>query len=300
MKTAQSVAVTGASGLVGRALCASLERANVEVIRFSRQRGAGAAFWDPRSGLIDTDALRHADVVVHLAGASIADARWSDSYRREIRESRTLGTSLVARTLASLGDRQRVLIAASAVGYYGDTGAARIEEGAPRGAGFLAEVVEAWEEAAHPARAAGVRVVHPRFGIVLSSQGGALAKMLPAFRLGGGGPIGTGKQYMSWIAIDDVVNAVRWAIDSPQVSGVVNVTSPNPLTNEEFSATLARVLHRPALVRVPAFAIRALFGAMGDEALLAGSRVIPRRLLDGGFGFSYPDLETALRHLLSR
>lgn len=300
MNSLQTVAITGASGLIGRALSNSLTGRGIDVVRFGRRPGGGDALWDPRAGTIDRDALRRCDAVVHLAGAGVADARWTERYRREIRESRTLGTALVSNALAALDDRPRALISASAIGLYGDTKDTFVDETGTQGAGFLAEVVEAWEAAAQPARDAGLRVVHPRFGIVLSPDGGALQKMLPPFRLGGGGPMGSGKQFMSWVAIDDAIAAIEFALNTSSLAGAINVTSPNPVTNAEFSETLGRVLHRPAVVRVPAFAIRAVFGAMGDEALLAGSRVIPRRLLDAGFSFAYRDLEAALTHLLAR
>jgi len=296
--TPRRVAITGASGFLGGTLAAALRGDGVEVVTIGR--GARSdVWWDPAAGRLDAGRLAGADAVIHLAGATIG-RRWTRARKREIRESRTLGTRLLAQTIARLAPVPRVLVSASAIGYYGDRGDEWLTEESTPGDDFLAEVTREWERAADPARAAGVRVVHVRTGLVLSPSGGALPRLLPAFRLGLGGPLAHGRQWMSWIALGDLVRAFRVALDSGLLAGAVNVVSPSPVTNAEFTATLARVLRRPAFVPVPAFALRALFGEMADATLLASQRVRPARLLQAGFAFEHPTLDGALRHVLGR
>ena len=297
-----TVAITGASGLIGTALTAFLAAGGHTVRRLVRRdvRTDDEIFWSPRDGILDPSDLEGVDAVVHLAGAGIADARWTDERRRILWDSRVDGTALIARTLAAMDDPPEVFVSTSGVGFYGDTGATHVDESAPRGDGFLAELCEAWEAAASPASNAGVRVVHPRFGVVLSARGGALAKMLPAFRLGGGGRLGTGRQAMPWVALDDALGALLHLLYDKTCAGPVNVTAPGLVDNANFTRTLGRVLRRPTIVPVPAVALRMLFGEMADEALLMGQWAEPNRLLDGGFTFAYPDLDSALRFELGR
>jgi uncharacterized protein (TIGR01777 family) len=289
------IAVSGASGLIGAQLVAFLTGGGHTVHRLVRRAPeAGDIAWDPARGTIDAAALEGVDAVVHLAGESVA-GRWTDSRRAAIRESRVAGTALLARTLAGLSRPPRVFVSASAVGWYGhDRGEAELDEDSTAGTGFLAEVCRAWEAAADPARDGGIRVVHPRIGVVLSARGGALAQMLTPARMGGGGPIGTGRQRLSWIALDDVLGALLHCIVA-DVRGPVNLVAPNPVAQATFARTLGHVLHRPAVVPLPAFAVRAAFGAMGEEILLGGQRVLPRRLEASGYRFLRPTLEEALR-----
>ena len=258
----------------------------------------GEASWDPSAGRLDASALEGADAVVHLAGETVA-GRWNDDKKRRILESRTRSTTLIAETLSAMEPRPPVFVCASAIGYYGDRGAEQLEEDSVAGSGFLADVVREWEAATRPAAEAGVRVVNLRFGIVLSRDGGALGSMLTPFKLGAGGPFGNGRQYMSWIAIDDIVGAILHAIATESLAGPVNATSPHPVTNAEFSKTLGRVLHRPSIARVPAPVLRLAVGEFSKE-LLDSRRVLPVRLTDSGYEFRYPQLEPALRHLLDR
>jgi hypothetical protein len=279
------IAVTGATGFIGRALVPFLTTGGHTVVRVVRKRRAreGEAAWDWELGRIDANRLEGLDVVV--------------------RDSRGIGTRFLCETLARLAHRPRVLVSASAVGIYGNRGDEPVTESSGTLANpgdFLVEVAREWEAATEPARAADIRVVLPRFGLVLSPAGGALGRMLPAFRLGVGGPLGSGRQPMSWIAMDDLIGALHHAIMTTSLAGPVNATAPRPVTNREFAATLGRVLERPALVPVPAAALRLAFGEMADIALLAGARVLPDRLRASGYEFRYPELEGALRHLLGR
>ena len=299
-----TVAVTGASGLVGRALTHFLTTGGHTVLPVVRRGGGspeGAIPWDPRRGEIDAEALRHADAVVHLAGASIAGGRWTDDRKKVIRESRVQGTDLLARTLASLGaSGPRVLISASAIGFYGNRGDERLDEAASPGGGFLADVVKAWEEATAPAERAGIRVVRLRTGVVISPAGGALGQMLLPFKMGVGGRLGSGRQYFSWVDLDDLVAAILHAIYDPTLQGPVNATAPNPVTNAAFTDALGRALGRPTVLPVPAFAVKAAFGQLGEEALLWGQRVLPVKLERSGFRFFYEGVEDSLRFQLGR
>jgi uncharacterized protein (TIGR01777 family) len=295
------VAITGASGLVGSALAERLEIGGHRVRRFVRNGSgeAGSIVWNPEEGTIDRDAIEGVEGVVHLAGENIAAGRWTAGRKRRIRESRVKGTTLLSETLAALDRRPRVLVAASAIGFYGDRGDERLTEESARGEGFLPDVAVAWEEAAEPAASAGIRVVNLRIGVALSATGGALAKMLRPFRMGLGGPIGDGSQYMSWIALDDLVKIIEFALVDDALSGAVNAVAPTPVTNAEFGRTLGRVLGRPAVLPTPKLALRLAMGEMANELLLSSTRVLPHRLQDAGFTFTHPTLESALRSQLT-
>ncbi|HYS77725.1 MAG TPA: TIGR01777 family oxidoreductase [Candidatus Dormibacteraeota bacterium] len=296
------IAVTGSSGLVGSALVPHLAEGGHQVVRLVRSRTVRPAeiAWDPEGGTIDSASLEGLGAVVHLAGESIADGRWTEAKKNRIRHSRVGSTRLLAATIAGLSRPPQVLVCASAVGYYGDRGDEPLREDSPPGGDFLAGVCRAWEGAAEAAARKGVRVVHQRFGMILSPAGGALARMLPPYRLGAGGPIGTGRQYVSWIALDDVLGAIGHALTAGTLRGPINTVSPHPVTNRDFSRVFGRVLHRPAILPMPAFAARLVFGEMADALLLSSQRVEPARLLASGYRFLHPDLEPALRHLLGR
>jgi uncharacterized protein len=289
------VAITGASGFIGTPLVRRLQDAGHSVLTIGRVRQGKEApdiVWDAATS-IDAAKLEGVNAVVHLAGESIAQ-RWSDEAKRAIRASREQGTSLLARTLAALAEKPAVLVSMSAIGIYGDRGDAVIDESSPSGRGFLPDVARAWEASADPARAAGVRVVHPRLGVVLSPDGGALAKMLPIFSLGAGGKIGSGRQWMSWISRTDVLRALEFLLVHAALDGAVNLTAPSPVTNDEFTSVLGKVLHRPTVVPVPEFAIRLLYGEMGEATVIEGQRVVPKKLQEAGFRFAHPALEEAL------
>ncbi len=294
-----TILVTGASGLVGRALVPTLEAGGHRVITLTRDKGGGAvAKWNPDAGEIDLNRIGPLDAVVHLVGETIAQ-RWTPSVKRRIHDSRVNGTRLLAGALAALPVPPKVLVCAAAAGIYGDRGDELLDERSSPGTGFLAEVCCEWEAAARAAAGQGMRVVHLRLGIVLTPHGGALAKMLPAFRFGLGGRLGDGRACWSWIALGDVVGAIQFVIENDAMRGAVNSVSPHPATNAEFAKALGRVLGRPAIFPVPSFALNLLFGEMAREALLASCRVRPARLLDAGFVFRHPELEPALRCLLA-
>jgi uncharacterized protein (TIGR01777 family) len=294
------VLISGATGLIGSALTRELEDGGHSVTRLTRSpKAQNDVRWDPEAGTTGGPLEGH-DAVVHLAGESIAEGRWTAAKRERIMQSRKRGTRLLAEAVASLPEPPRVLVSASAVGYYGDRGNELLREESAPGSDFLAEVCKAWEAAADPAREAGIRVVHPRFGIVLSPKGGALGTTLPIFKLGGGGKIGSGRQWWSWVALDDVVGSVLHALEDDAVEGPVNVCSPNPLTNAEYTKVLGKVLNRPTFFAVPAPALRLAIGGMADALLLASQRVEPAKLKATGYAFRYPELEGALRHLLGR
>lgn len=294
------VLVSGSRGLIGSALISTLTSEGHRVIRLSRSgsAGDGAVRWDPSEGAIDAGSLEGIDAVVHLAGETV-QGRWTSAKKARIRDSRVLGTRLLAETLAGLPAPPRVMVSASASGYYGDRGNELLREESAPGTNFLAGVCQEWEAAASPAREAGVRVVHPRFGIVLSPEGGALEATLPIFKLGGGGRIGGGRQYWPWVAMDDVVGAVLHALKTESLEGPVNLAVPDPPTNAEYTRTLGRVLNRPTIFLLPAPAARVMLGQVA-ELLLASQRIEPARLEETGYEFRYPELEGALRHLLGR
>jgi len=297
------IAVTGSTGLIGTALCRRLEADGDRVIRVVRRRvaaGEAAIRWDPAAGTIDAASLEGVGAVVHLAGAGIGDKRWSVERKREILESRTKGTALLAATLAGLERKPDVLVSGSAIGFYGDRGDEVLTEQSEPGTDFLAEICTAWEAEARPAADAGIRVATIRTGVVLSRDGGALAKLLPLFKVGAGGKFGSGRQWWSWISLDDEIAAIRHLIDHP-VSGPVNLTAPNPETNAAFTKVLGRVLGRPSFLAVPAFGPKLLVGGELAEALLfTSAKVLPEALESSGFTFAHPDLESALRSVLGK
>ncbi len=292
------VLVTGASGLVGQALLERLRQRNQAVTKLVRKHaGQGEVLWDPANGKLDLSSMQ-SGAVVHLAGENIAEGRWTKSKMDAIRSSRVQGTRLLAEQLAKLETKPSVLVSASAIGYYGDRGHEVLDERSALGTGFLPEVCDEWERATEPARAAGIRVVNLRIGVVLAREGGALAKMLTPFKLGLGGRIGSGNQMMSWIALNDLVAIILRAIDDEQLEGAINATSPNPVSNQEFTKALGRVLKRPTIAAMPALAARLAFGRMAQDLLLASLRVYPQKLMNRKFEFEQPQLEGALRAIL--
>jgi len=297
------IVITGATGLIGTALSASLRADGHDVVPLVRRPvrvGESAVQWDPAAGTLDPAGLEGADAVVNLAGAGIGDKRWSDEYKRLVLESRTSSTGLVARTMADLDRPPSVLVSGSAIGIYGETGDRAATERSAHGHDFLAQVCEQWEAATAPAEEAGTRVAHLRTGMVLAGQGGALGKMLPLFKLGVGGRMGSGEQWWSWISLDDEIAMIRWLLDT-DVSGPVNATSPQPVTNADLTRSLGQVLHRPTVVPVPSFGPKILLGAeLADTLLFTSQKVLPQVAIDTGFVFRYPTIEGALRHVLDR
>ncbi len=296
------IAISGASGLVGRHLTAFLQAGGHVVQPLVRRQPENETeiFWDPGTGEIDAAKLEGIDAVVHLAGASIASGRWSAKRKEAIRESRIRGTRLIAETLTRLSRPPRVLISGSAIGFYGDAGDNLLTEDAPPGEGFLAEVCQAWEAAALPAKGAGIRVVHLRTGIVIAGAGGLLPRVALPFRLGVGGQLGNGRQWMSWIALDDLLGIILEAVANDRLAGPLNAVAPAPVTNRDFTHVLGRVLRRPTIARVPGVALRLVAGQLADELILASQRAIPARLDAAGFRFAFPNLEEALRFELGR
>ena len=295
------VAITGSHGLIGRELVPFLTTGGHRVTRLVRGESSDEEVaWDPNGDRFDASRLDGVDGVVHLAGENIAAARWTDARKARIRESRVHATRVLCEGLARLPSPPKVLVSASAVGFYGDRGNEIVDEDSPSGSGFLAAVARDWEAATRPAVEAGIRVVQLRFGIVLSPRGGALAKMLTPFSIGAGGVVGRGGQYWSWISVDDAIGAVHHALMADSVRGPVNAVGPEPVTNREFTKTLGRVLSRPTLMPVPSPVARIALGEMADELLLSGTRVHPSRLLEAGYEFRHTSLEDALRHLLGR
>ena len=295
------IIVTGSGGFIGKPLVSDLRAAGHQVTRLVRREPTAAdeIAWNPAADTIDIVGLQGADAVFHLAGAGIGDHRWTDSYKQEILDSRVLGTGLLASTLATLERKPSVLVSASAIGWYGDRGDEILDETAPQGGGFLAEVTAAWEAAAEPATDAGIRVVHPRTGIVLSKDGGVLRRLLLPFKLGVGGRTGSGSQWWSWITLDDEVRALTHLVFSSSLAGPVNLTAPNPVTNREFVGTLGSVMRRPAVLPTPSLALKAVLGSeMADALLFQSQRVVPARLIEDGFTFDAPTLEGAMRSAL--
>jgi hypothetical protein len=295
------ILVSGAHGLVGKALSTALTNEGHEIVslvRRDRVVGKPEVEWHPNQGLIDAERIEGFDAVVHLAGESIASGRWNKRKKTAIRESRVKGTALLSQSIARLSRPPTAFICASAIGYYGNRGDELLTENSAPGNEFLSEVCVAWEKASGAAAEVGIRTVNTRFGIILDKNGGALEKMVTPFRMGIGGKVGDGKQWMSWIAFGDVVGGLRFVIENSSLKGPVNFVAPNPVTNAEFTKTLGDVLSRPTIFPVPAFAARLAFGEMADALLLASQKVAPTRLLENGFGFQYEELKPALKHIL--
>lgn len=309
----RKVLASGASGLIGSNLVRALQADRIQTVELARKNNSpqagqvqpgqvrpGQIVWDTAAPQPVTDpaALEGAEAAIHLSGANLASHRWTESYKKEIADSRIDSTRALVRVFRGLKQPPGTLLCASAVGIYGDRGDEPLSEASKPGAGFLPELCTVWEAEADAAIELGIRVVHLRFGVVLSAEGGALKQMLPLFRLGAGGRLGSGRQWMSWIALPDLISAIRFLIETTSVAGPVNLTTPNPVTNSEFTHTLGRVVHRPAVLPAPAFALRLALGQMSDDALLSSARAIPERLLQSGFRFEYPELEPALRAVL--
>jgi uncharacterized protein (TIGR01777 family) len=293
------IAVTGASGLIGSALVRSLTADGHEVVRLVRRgaRGAGEVCWDPEGQYVDAAGLDGCDAVVNLAGAGVGDHRWTDAYKKTVRDSRVLGTAALAEAVAALDRPPRVWVNGSAIGFYGETGDRAVDESAPPGDGFLPSLCVEWEEATAPVQEAGVRTVFARTGLVVAREGGAWAKLFPLYKAGLGGRFGNGRQYWSFVALHDEVAAIRHLIDTDGLSGPFNLTAPNPLTNREIAAAMGRVLHRPSLFTVPAPALKLVLGEMSGD-VLGSQRVLPKRLLESGFTFAFPEIEGAIRAAL--
>ncbi|MER6676900.1 TIGR01777 family oxidoreductase [Streptomyces sp. NPDC000983] len=293
------IAVAGASGLIGGALVRSLTGDGHEVVRLVRRapRGPDEVRWDPEARSVDAAGLAGCDAVVNLAGAGVGSRRWTDAYKKRIRDSRVLGTAALAETMAALDEPPRVFVSGSAIGYYGETGDRIVDEDAPPGEGFLPELCVEWEGAADPARQAGVRTVFVRTGLVVSRDGGAWQRLIPLFKAGLGGRMGDGRQYWSYVSLHDEVTAIRYLLATEGLSGPFNVTAPQPLTNREITAAMGRVLGRPTPFPVPSAALKAVLGEMAQD-VLGSQRVVPRRLSESGFTFEFPDIEGALRAAL--
>ena len=300
------VAITGSTGLIGSALTRSLLLDGHQVLRLTRGGSAAAASdgsesaaWDPQAGTVQPGALEGVEAVVHLAGAGIGDKRWNDAYKKELRDSRVLGTRTIARAVAALDAKPRVLVSASAVGYYGDTGDRVVEESTPAGTDFLAGLCVEWEDAAAPAAQAGIRVVHPRTGLVVSAKGGAWGKLFPLFQYGLGGRLGSGNQYWPFISLADHVGALRFAIDNEDVVGPLNFSAPEPLTNRQITKAMGRVMHRPTIASVPEFALKIAIGEF-TSGITGSCRAVPAGLLKAGFTFEYPTIEDSLNAVLGK
>lgn len=296
------IAVSGSTGLIGSALVPFLKEQGHEVFKLVRVRADllhDEIGWDPQRGVINPSLLEGMDAVVHLAGENIM-GRWTEAKKEKIRRSRVQGTKLLCQALGSLKHPPSVFVAASAIGYYGDRGDEILTEKSSKGNGFLSDVCQQWEEVSSPLKEKGIRIVNLRFGMVLSSKGGALKQMLPVFKWGLGGKMGAGNQWMSWIDIDDLIRIIDFALRKDQLAGPINAVSPNPVTNQTFTETLAKQLRRPAFMAMPAFAVKLVFGQLGTELLLSSERVAPRKLEEAGYPFAYPQLEQTLKHILDR
>ncbi|MGA8368298.1 MAG: TIGR01777 family oxidoreductase [Candidatus Acidiferrales bacterium] len=296
------ILISGASGMVGAALTKAFRAEGLTVAHLVRPGGAaldGGIRWDPATGTVDSSAMEGADAVINLNGASIAGGRWTPERKAILRSSRVDATRALVDALARLRRKPRVLVSSSAVGYYGDRGDEILTESSGAGAGFLAELARDWETEAMRAESSGIRTVLVRFGVILSAEGGALPRMLTPFKLGAGGRLGSGKQWMPWIALEDAIGTIRFVIANADVSGPVNVAAPNPVENAAFTRTLAHALHRPAIFPAPAFALRVVLGEMADELLLASQRARPERLLVAGYAFRFETLDTALEAILA-
>lgn len=292
------IAITGATGMLGHALTPALTAAGHTIIPVSRKPLGGGIQWDPMEGTLNPADFDGIDVVIHLAGENLAEGRWTAERKAVLRKSRVASTHLLATAIASRATRPALLLSASAVGYYGNRGEEELDEQSAMGSGFLAELVRDWEAAADPARDAGIRVVHARFGVILERNAGALGKMIGPFKLGLGGPFGDGTQWMSWVAMADVLGMLEAILVNPSLAGAINVTSPHPVRNRDFAATLGHALGRPSLVPIPAILLRLALGEMADEALLFSTRVLPKRMHEASYQFRFPDLAEALHALL--
>ena len=298
-----NILISGSTGMIGTALIETLKGQNHRITRLVRsplQSSESTVQWNPATGKLNAQEIEGCDAVVHLAGESIAASRWTEAQKAKIRDSRVQGTTLLSETLAQLAKPPKVLVCASAIGYYGNRGDTILREDSGAGTGFLADICREWESAADPAKKKGIRVVHVRTGIVLSPKGGALAKMLLPFKLGVGGIMGDGRQYWSWISLDDVIGAFQHALTNENVTGAVNAVAPRAVTNAEFTKTLGKVLSRPTIFPLPGFAARLALGEMADDLLLSSARLEPARLLATGYKFHHPELEGALHNLLQR
>jgi uncharacterized protein (TIGR01777 family) len=299
--TRQRVLLSGGSGMLGSAIAKALHSNGVSILRMVRRPSYAdhEMQWNPSTGEIeDPGKLEGLTAAIHLSGANVASRRWSPSFKREMTQSRVQTTQFLSNALAGLNHPPSVLVAASAVGFYGDRGEEILDEDSPPGRGYFPDLCVAWESATHAAEQAGIRVVHLRFGMVIGPDGGALARLAPLFRLGLGGRLGNGRQWMSWVSEADAVAAALLALQNPQLSGPLNTVAPNPVTNTDFTQTLGHAVHRPAILPAPAFALRLAFGEMADEALLASTRAIPRRLAQSGFVFQHPTLAEAFHAAL--
>jgi uncharacterized protein (TIGR01777 family) len=296
------ILITGASGLVGGKIIPVLKAKGHEIYKLSRSKpkNADEVQWDAYKGFTDEEfaKLENFDAVVHLAGDNVAGGSWTDEKKKSIKDSRVKGTRTLVDALKKVENPPKIFVSASAIGFYGNRGDEVLTEESAKGEGFFPEVCSEWENEGDKAKDFGARVVHPRIGVVLAKDGGALEKMLTPFKFGVGGTVGSGDQYMSWIAIDDLIRIIVFALENENLSGTVNATAPNPVTNEKFTYTLGKVLHRPTIIPVPAFGIKLLFGEMGETLLLEGCRVVPEKLEKAGFEFEFADLENALKHVL--
>ena len=297
------IGITGSSGFIGNHLTHYLKEKGVQVFSLVRRKGlpdSANIYWNPTKKEIDKEKLEGLTALIHLAGENISSQRWTPSQKQKILDSRIQGTSFLAETIASLKSPPEVFISVSAIGYYGNRGNETLTESSEKGNGFLSDVCQSWEESAAPAKRAGIRVVHPRFGLVLSTEVGALAKMIPPFRLGLGGRLGNGFQYMSWVTLDDLVQALYQLLTHQEISGPVNITTPNPVINLEFTQQLGKALHRFTIAPVPALILKLVMGEMADELLLSSTRVLPEKLIQSGYHFEYPDIESAFHHLFKQ